>query len=119
MTTHSENFIVLSKLYVEYFKSDREIEDKISFLMDAFEIYIEIIKTSEPPTDQPLLKSEILGMTKTVLYDTKTSYIDEKYYEDLIAHLLKRDGQYTFAMVLAQAIDFVMDTRNSWRIAAS
>lgn len=116
MTTDSEQFIVLSKNFLKYFKSSRQIEDKIQFLMEAFELYVEVVHIGLAPTEQPLLKTEILSMTKTVLYDTKTSFIDEKYYEDLISLLLKEDSKDTFAMVLAQAIDFVMDTRNSWRV---
>jgi hypothetical protein len=116
LTTDTENFIVLSKFYLDYFKSSRQIEDKINFLMNAFGIYIDVIKVVEPPTEQSLLKSEILGMAKNVLYDTKTNYLEEKYYEDLIALLLKEDTKDNFAMVLSQAIDFVMDTRNSWRV---
>lgn len=118
MTTDTEEFIVLSKHYLNYFKSPREIENKIEFLMNAFSIYIDVVRVTEPPTEQPILKSEILGMSKNVLYDTKQNYLDEKYYEELITLLLKEDSKDTFAMVLAQAIDFVMDTRNSWRVAS-
>lgn len=118
MTTDTENFIVLSKYYIQYFKSPRNIEDKIEFLLNAFGLYIDIIKVAAPPTEQSLLKSEILGMSKNVLYDnTNMHYLDEKYYEDIISLLLKEDNEDTFAMVLAQAIDFVLDTRNSWRVA--
>ena len=117
MTTDTEHFIVLSKYYLEYFKSGRQIEDKINFLMNAFGIYIDVVQVTSPPTEQALLKTEILGMAKNILYDTKTNYLDEKYYEDVITLLLKEDSKDTFAMVLAQAIDFVMDTKNSWRVA--
>ncbi len=82
--------------------------------MSAFEIYIEVIKVAETATEQVLLKSEILGMAKSVLYD-KQSYLDEKYCEDLIARLLEEDSKDTFAMVLAQAIDFVVDSKNVLR----
>ncbi len=84
--------------------------------MDVFELYVEVVQVAAPSTEQPLLKSEILGMAKNVLYDTRTNYLEEKYYEDLISLLLKENSKDTFAMVLAQAIDFVMDTRNSWRV---
>lgn len=117
MTTDTENFINLSVNYIKYFKSDRQVENKIEFLMSAFEIYIEVIKVADTAVEQVLLKSEILNMAKSVLYD-KVSYLDEKYYEELISLLLKEDSKDTFAMVLAQAIDFVCDTKNSWRIAS-
>lgn len=84
--------------------------------MKAFEIYVEVVQVAATPTEQTLLKSEILGMSKNVLYD-KQNYLNEKYYEDVISLLLKEDSKDTFAMVLSQAIDFVCDTRNSWRIA--
>ena len=117
MTTDTEQFITLSVSYLKYFKSERNIEDKVQFLLSAFEIYIEVVKVADTAAEQVLLKSEILGMSKSVLYD-KVSYLDEKYYEDLINLLLKEDSKDTFAMVLAQAIDFVCDTKNGWRVAS-
>lgn len=114
MTTDTEQFITLSVSYLKYFKSGRQIEDKIEFLMSAFEIYVEVVQVAVTPTEQVLLKSEILTMSKNILLD-KQSYLDEKYCEDLIDLLLKEDSKDTFAMVLAQAIDFVMDTRNGLR----
>lgn len=114
MTTDTEQFIAISVNYITYFKSDRQIEDKVQFLMDAFGIYIDVVKVTETPAEQVLLKSEILTMAKSVLYDKQT-FIDDKYYEDVIALLLKEDSKDTFAMVLAQAIDFVCDIRNGLR----
>jgi len=114
MTTDTEQFITLSVNYLKYFKSDRQIEDKVTFLMNAFELYIEVIKVADTAVEQVLLKSEILNMSKSVLYDKQT-YLDEKYCEDMIALLLKEDSKDTFAMVLAQAIDFVMDSKNGLR----
>lgn len=114
MTTDTEQFITLSVNYIKYFKSDRQIEDKVAFLMTAFELYIEVIKVADTHAEQVVLRSEILNMSKSVLYDKQT-YLDEKYCEDMIALLLKEDSKDTFAMVLAQAIDFVMDSKNGLR----